>query len=291
MFADSIERVAGFTRPVHTIIRTYGGKQIVPGSATLFFVNENGVAITCKHVINLLANAEKINQFYVDFVSEKKRIPQDENFAAGLQALEIKYNYTPDTIVQIKTTFVDCVDTMTGFTWHEHPKFDLAILQFHGFQKTLYSGAAHFLKDLSKLRQGNFLCRLGFPFPEFTNYIYQAAIDDIQWTNSGNPASPRFPTEGMVTRFLGEGNTMYGIELSTPGLKGQSGGPLFNQSGTIYGMQFSTKHMHLGFDQENKELSEENKMNHPSFLHLGQCIHASIIKEFLAEKKIVFFEE
>jgi hypothetical protein len=46
MFADSIERVAGFTRPVHTIIRTYGGKQIVPGSATLFFVNENGVAIT-----------------------------------------------------------------------------------------------------------------------------------------------------------------------------------------------------------------------------------------------------
>ena len=44
MFKDAIERVAHFTRPIHTILRTYAGKQIIPGAATLFFVNEEGYA-------------------------------------------------------------------------------------------------------------------------------------------------------------------------------------------------------------------------------------------------------
>ena len=97
----------------------------------------------------------------------------------------------------------------------------------------------------------------------------------------------------MVTRFLGENNRITGIELSTPGLKGQSGGPLFNTDGTIYGMQSSTKHLHLGFDLENKEMLLGNKVKKVtdySFIHLGQCIHADIIKSFLAENKVKFYE-
>jgi hypothetical protein len=144
------------------------------------------------------------------------------------------------------------------------------------------------------VKQGKFLCRLGFPFPEFTNFRYQEAADDIEWTQEGNIHSPRFPLEGMITRHLADAQGIYGIELSTPGLRGQSGGPLFDEKGLVYGMQFSTKHMHLGFDMENKEVMIGGRVKHIndySFLHLGQCIHASAIKAFLREHGVRYYEE
>ena len=50
MFVKAFEKVDQYTRPIHFIARYYGGDEIVPGSATLFFVNELGIAVTCRHV-------------------------------------------------------------------------------------------------------------------------------------------------------------------------------------------------------------------------------------------------
>ncbi|MBC7511199.1 MAG: serine protease, partial [Ferruginibacter sp.] len=66
MFENAIEKISGFTRPLHTISRTYGGL-IIPGSATFFFVNEAGVAITCKHVASQIPSADNINATYLKF--------------------------------------------------------------------------------------------------------------------------------------------------------------------------------------------------------------------------------
>ena len=293
MFKDAIEKAASFTRPVHTITRTYGGKQIIPGAATLFFINEEGYAVTCKHVIELLAASDNLNINYSKFKQERDRLIRDNHFKKHLKGLELKYRFAAESVVQVKNTFLDCVDSMSGFTWHLHPVYDLAILKFNGFNKLLYKDYAIFKKDV-QVFQGEFLCRLGFPFPEFTNFKYNEVADDIEWTNTGVNGSPRFPMEGMVTRFLADSNKLYGIELSTPGLKGQSGGPLFNKDGIVCGMQFSTKHLHLGFDIVEKEITVNNKqktVSDYSFIHLGQCIHADIIKSFLKEKNVRFYEE
>ena len=61
MFQQAIEKVLHFTRPLHSITRTYGG-MVLPGSSTFFFVNDSGVAITCKHVMELIPAADNINQ-------------------------------------------------------------------------------------------------------------------------------------------------------------------------------------------------------------------------------------
>ena len=293
MFRESIEKVSNFTRAIHTIMRTYGGKQIIPGASTLFFVNEEGYAITCKHVIELLAASENLTKNYHLFKGERDRLPRDGKFKQNLKGLEIKYKFNPETQIQVKNSFIDCVSPMSGFTSHVHPKFDLAIIKFNDFKELHYKDYAVFKKDAAQIKQGEFLCRLGYPFPEFSNFVYNESNDDIEWSNSPVNSPPRFPIEGMLTRFLAEDNQIYGIEMSTPGLKGQSGGPLFNKDGIVYGMQFSTKHLHLGFDIVDKEILLDNKIKKVSdysFIHLGQCIHVNTIKEFLSLHKVKYYE-
>ncbi len=295
MFIKAIERVAQFTRPVHSILRTYAGKTVIPSAGTLFFVNEEGYAVTCKHIAEMLVSADAINQQYEKFSQEKKLLAQDPRFKQLLKGLELKYKMTAEATIQLKNNFVDCVDTMSGFTFHLHPTLDLAIIKFNDYNKVHYNEFARFVKDDTSIQQGKFLCRLGFPFPEFTNYTYNSVKDDIEWTTTGINVSPRFPIEGMVTRFLAdEQHGMYGIELSTPGLRGQSGGPLFDSNGLVYGMQFSTKHLHLGFDLVDKEImvnTSIKKVSDYSFIHLGQCIHVNAIKAFLKQHGVKYYEE
>ncbi len=294
MFKSAIETAAKFTRPIHTLSRKYLSKEIIPGAATIFFVNEEGYAITCKHVIDLLVTANNLNQQYHNFKLLRHNLPQDEKYADNLKAIEQQYAYTPESTAQIKNTFIDCVDSMSGYTWILHPKYDLAILKLNDFKQRHYTDYAIFKKDANDIKQGEFMCRLGFPFSEFTNFEYDAIADDIQFTNNGMLGSPIFPIEGMVTRFLVDEERPFGIEMSTPGLKGQSGGPLFNKEGIVCGMQFSTKHLHLGFDIVDKEILIDNntkKISDYSFMHLGQCIHVEVIKSFLAKNNVKYYEE
>ena len=172
---------------------------------------------------------------------------------------------------------------------------DLAIIEFKGFDKILYNAHAKFLRDGTKIKQGKSLCRLGFPFPEFNNFRHNTELDDIEWTTTGNANSPSFPIDGIVTRFIADAGTtdISGIEMSTPGLRGQSGGPLFDSNGVVYGMQSATKHLHLGFEIKDQEVMQETKkvkVSNSPFLHVGVCVHVDKIKEFLTEKKISFSE-
>ena len=70
MFVDAIEKVSGFTRPIMFITRNYNSSEIIPGLGTLFFVNGDGVAVTCKHVANMMLNADKVNANYAAFKKE-----------------------------------------------------------------------------------------------------------------------------------------------------------------------------------------------------------------------------
>ncbi|MBK9319906.1 MAG: trypsin-like peptidase domain-containing protein [Bacteroidetes bacterium] len=293
MFVKAIDEINRCTRPIHTIMRNYGSNKVWPGASTLFFVNNEGIALTCRHVAEHLLHAEKINQQYLLFTQARFRLKKDEHYDSHLSELELQYNYNHETMIQAKHSFVGCFDKITGFDCHMHPFADLAIIRFKGFSQIYYQSFAKFIADDTLTRPGRMLCRLGFPFPEFNNFSYNYQKDDIEWTREGNPRSPSFPIEGIITRLIAQQGIIAGIEMSSPGLRGQSGGPLFDADGLVYGMQSSTRHLHLGFDLENHEIPSgagTKKVTNMPFLHVGQCVHVSIIKSFLKEFNVTYSE-
>jgi S1-C subfamily serine protease len=287
MFVKAIQEVAGFTRAIHSISRNFDSQQVQRGSATLFFVNDEGYALTCKHVAQWLSNADEINKVYSQYL-------KGNNDGQQTKQLAYQLNLKPDKIAEMRVTFVDCVDQIKNLKIHSHPEYDLALIKFEGFNKKLFTNTPRFLKNPDSIHPGEMLCRLGFPFPEFSNFQLNLEKKILEWIPTGNARSPRFPIEGMVTRFLGDkSGKIYGIEMSTPGLRGQSGGPLFDSDGRVIGMQSRTKHLHLGFDIEEKTIiahGKEKKVNDYSFIHLGECIHVSVIKEFLKQHQVNFEE-
>jgi hypothetical protein len=86
---------------------------------------------------------------------------------------------------------------------------------------------------------------------------------------------------------------LVGFELSTPGLRGQSGGPAFDVDGRILGMQAATGHLDMNFDIEQAVFRAGKKKNVKdyAFLHVGHCIHVSVLKEFMTENGVKFIEE
>lgn len=293
MFVDAIERVDLFTRPLHSIVRLYGHDGIIPGTATLFFVNEEACAITCKHVADLVAQADAIFQNYREFQGARRDVLREKNANHLISQLETKFKLSPDAIIRIRNNFIGCVDQFQRLNIDRHPTQDLALLRFEGYKRILYSSYATFLGDTSRIKPGRSLCRLGYPFPEFTNFRYNPSIDDIEWYVVGRASSPSFPIDGIVTRLTVDNRGLPGIEMSTPGLRGQSGGPLFDMNGLIFGMQSATSHLHLGFDIEDHEVlvnGRKRRVSNYPFLNVGRCVHVDVIKAFLREKGVKYYE-
>src|SRR5690606_2946450 len=103
---------------------------------------------------------------------------------------------------------------------------------------------------------------------------------------------PRFPIDGMFTREvnveLSNGKKHHFplkyLETSSPGLKGQSGGPIFDSNGHIWAVQSKTSHLPLGF---NPTVPNTNTKEH-QFLNVGWGVHAETIINFFHEHKINF---
>jgi hypothetical protein len=293
-FVPAIEKAARFVRPIHTITRNYGSEAVVPSTASLFFINSDGWALTCRHVSDLVANADRVNRRYRQFQREAHDLIVRKRKAA-VRELEKKYGYSERITVEIRNTFVNCADGKLDVKIVPHDKLDLALIKFS-------SGRLHcdefpvFPADTSALKPGLMLCRLGYPFPDFTNYRYDEEKDAIEWTGEGRVHTPLFPIEGMVTRLILQGGngreTVSGFEMSTPGLRGQSGGPAFDAEGRVWGVQFATGHLYLGFDvhQEVLKMGRTVTVSDNAFLHVGHCLHVDRIKEFLKANGVAFRE-
>ncbi|MGH7626695.1 MAG: trypsin-like peptidase domain-containing protein [Gemmatimonadaceae bacterium] len=293
MFTKAIEIASQFTRPIHMVLRNYGSSTPWAGAGTLFVVNSDGWALTCRHIAAILVDAEKVNAKYRAFSAEADAIKGNKKERLLRKALENKYGYTSKTVAEIRVAFVDCVDPMLGFTVFPHPDAttDAALIRFDGFKSLGVTTFPTLAKNGSDLKQGKHLCRLGFPFPEFNNFAYDSKLDCTSWTAVGRTRTPRFPMDGMVTRHLASAaGQVVGFEMSTPGLRGQSGGPAFDFDGCVWGMQFATNHLDLDFDVDTDVLRSgtRKKVHDSAFLHVGQCVHVDVLTAFMSAHGVTF---
>ncbi len=265
MFVRALEIVGGYTRPVFTIARRYNTSDIEPATATIFFINDDGWAVTTKHIAQMILESARVDSEYNAFRKEKEAIPPEANYEDELKVLETKYRFGPNSMAQMKVNFFDCVDNLTGFEVKISRKYDLAALHLEGFNQTHYQGHAVFQENLDMVKPGKFLCRVGYPFAEFQNYNYDPESDDIKWTGGGHKHSSRFPAEGMLSRLVAGAEGIIGIELTSPAMLGLNGAPLFDETGLVYGMQ-------VGMNKA----------------HLTQCIHVNLIREFLDHENIPY---
>jgi len=98
----------------------------------------------------------------------------------------------------------------------------------------------------------------------------------------------------MVTRLIAANDIKHiaGFEMSTPGLRGQSGGPAFDAQGLVWGMQSATKHLDLDFDVDMDVLrnGRRRRVQDSAFLHVGHCIHVDVLKQFMRDNGVAFQE-
>ena len=115
--------------------------------------------------------------------------------------------------------------------------------------------------------------------------------NDIEIKTDASFETPAFPIDGMITRIINDENgNEFAFETSTPGLKGQSGGPVFDTDGNVLGIQSATTSLDLMFDidtnviRNNKEVHVYEKQ----FINLGIAISSKIIMKFLDENHVKY---
>lgn len=294
MFEDAIKKVSNFTRSINTIQRNYKSKEIIPFSTTLFFVNDEGCAITTRSTLETLLAGEKIYMNYRAFLEECKNVHDDYRHDMEIEELEEKYHLKEGLICDLKNSFVSCVGNFKGFNWHRHPKYDLAIIEFKEFDKALYDGHAVFTRQAGPMPSGKDLCRIGFPFPEFDNYSYDESTQSLEWNTKGRNFTPMFPQVGMVTRNVNSEEGIIGFELNNVSYNGMMGGPVFDEDGVIYGMAYQNVVVPNAVNPIpfNYNVNGKNMQSASSpYVILTRCINADIIKAFLKEHNIKYFEE
>jgi hypothetical protein len=243
LFVDAVEKALKFTRPIHTILRYWDTTDVEPSAATLFFVNKNGWALTCKHVADLLFT--DINKRLDAYRAEVAGVKKNKRTRNVVNQLATKYGFRRGTIIELRNKLVGCIEGPLSLEARVHPSYDVALLKFSNYTKLLCADFPVFAQDGGALKPGKSVCRLGFPFAEFSAFEYDKGSDSIRWTSVGREDTPVFPIDGMMTRNLIDKAQIVGFELSAPGLKGQSGGPAFDTEARVLGMQCATNHLDL----------------------------------------------
>ena len=127
------------------------------------------------------------------------------------------------------------------------------------------------------VEQGELLCRVGYPFVEGIHLDW-TEVDGFKFSNLF--PMPVFVNEALVSRFLQIPQGLL-IETSSPGLKGQSGGPLLDVDGNVCGLQVSTAHYPLDFEGKGRN----------QVLNVGRAVHVNAICSALDDHAVTYYRE
>ncbi len=289
MFRKAYPLASGFTWPVVLSRRTLEG-QCYSAIGSLVVINDEGWIATAHHIVELfqqmIAEKDAVDKFQAD----RAAIENDGTIDAREKKRRLKkIDHVPRTHAQ-KCSAWWGRDGVVCTTITSVPLIDLAVGKLEPFDPT-WIPTYPVIKDPSRdFVPGTSLCKLGFPFHDIKP-TWNDTKDAFELP-AGSLPCPRFPIEGIYTRDIevvpAGGPPPFPLkflETSTPGLRGQSGGPIFDERGTIWAIQSQTIHHPLGFDPE---VPNSGGRKEHQFLNVGLGSHALSIKCFLEEQHIKF---
>ena len=283
MFADACRKASEFTRPLLTSIRLQNG-EVRTDCSSFIVLNDEGWVISAGHPFD-------------SFV----KYQADQNKIKEINELNAKREQQPDMpgcTVKLDPKFIRNHSFWWGWDGvrlnhvYVNRQIDIAVGKIEPFNPD-WVREYPVLIDPDHAQQGTSLVRVGYAFLEV-----QAAFNE-QKDAFMIPKIPSkdllFPNEGIHTRTINRGKSKDGdydivyTETSTPGLRGQSGGPIMDREGRLYAMQVQTSHNPMGFhpsvDYEGQRMVENQ------FMNLGLGVSVKTIREILDKRGIRYKAE
>lgn len=281
MFANATTNAIGFTHPVVISQKLVDGTcASILGSFVV--VNDDGWVMTAWHILAEFEKLQASRAALDKYRGEKQLIDGNEKLTPQQRQKALRVLGAPrkDWVEDFSYWFsfprAQLVDVKAK------PKIDIAIGRLDPFDKTWVKQYPTF-KDPSKgFPIGTSVCKLGFPFHSIT------PTHDATGFHLPPEALPipHFPIDGITTRNIivekdPAGYVLGWLETSSAGLRGQSGGPIYDQHGTIWAIQSRTNHYPLGF---NPPVPGDRKgtVEH-QFLNVGMGVHPETVVGFLRE--------
>jgi hypothetical protein len=249
-------------------------------------VNSDGWILTAGHVVGALIKCNQDKPKYDQYLATRAAIESNAALSKGNKKQQMRaLKCDPDWMTSVSYWWGR--DDVTAGTWHVDGTADLAAVQLINHKWPDGQKFAKFGDPAVELPQGRSLCKLGFPFHEFKTDFDEATG---RFVINQLPPLVRYPLDGIVTRYnmirSSSGSMAKFVEMSSPGLKGQSGGPWFDVEGTVWGIQSRTHSLALGFSPEVQTKSK--KIAEHQFLNSGVAAYISEIARFLGQHGIAF---
>lgn len=253
VFGDACDELRQWMVPI-VVATKRTGKAPTAGVGAGLILNEDGWVLTAGHIVAQINDLYKANASG----SKSKKKPGD------LEGFHVYWGRSPAKA--------------TKAIVQQHS--DLGLCKLKDYSPDPGYTQPRFRSD-DEVRQGELLCRAGYPLVGKLNVAWNARKKEFTLTDVF-PVTV-FVNEGVVSRFVGlnvKGTQYQFIETSSPGLKGQSGGPLVDSGGRVCGIQVRTTHYPLGFTPQVGDRKEHQ------FLNAGQAVHVATVRAFLDKHEI-----
>lgn len=285
MFSNAYEIAFQYTSPVVISSKTLDNK-VQCGGGAFVYINDEGWIATAAHILSTSQKKMNDSILLANYQNEIKKIEDNPIMNPHTKKIKIsKLKKDPNWIVNDSVWWGKDGVSLNDIVMF--PENDFLIGRLDPFVPEPGKKYPK-IKNPSDLKPGTSLCKLGYPFHEIKG-TFNEQTQMFVLAQGALPA-PVFPIDGILTRFqMGttpNGKEIKFVETSSPGLMGQSGGPIFDKNATIYGIQSHTTSLPLGFipkvSKNGKEI-EENQ-----FINIGIGVHPEIIVKMLTENGIKF---
>lgn len=287
MFADACKLAGRYTYPVVTARRHFD-RSIVCGCAAFVVLNEQGWIVTAAHLLAADDDLQRSSREMSDYYGKIRRIRRESRLTSKEKRTIIsRLKTNPKWVTEVSYWW-----GREGIRLREVrllPEADLAVGRLEPFDAEKFRPFP-VVKDPASLDVGTPLCKLGYPFQR-VKASYDESGGAFRFAPGSLPQAG-FPMEGIYTRTLSAGWSADGryeikfLETSSPGLTGQSGGPLFDSRGTLWGVQSRTD-MH-SFRVRTRTPARKRAGDEVLSLNLGVAIHPELLVRYLTDSEIRF---